>query len=81
MSLDADELAEQYSWRHLIDPERWARECHDTDSEYFAARVRNMDSARHLRAALDVEVSRDAPRPERVGLLNQRLAEVDDDQN
>jgi len=82
MSLDAEQLAEQYSWRHLIDPERWARECHDTAPEYFDARVRNMDSTRHLNAALDVEVARDEPRPERVGLLNQRLAAVsDDDQN
>jgi len=54
---------------------------HDTDPEYFDARVRNMDSERHLRAALDVEVARDNPRPDRVGLLNQRLAEISDDQN
>ena len=40
--------------------------------------MRVMDSERHLRAALDVEVSRDAPRRERVALLNQRLAEVRD---
>jgi hypothetical protein len=79
MSQTAEQLADTYSWRHLIAVDRWAQACHDTDPEYFDARVRNMDSERHLRAALDVEVARDEPRPERVGLLNQRLAEVDDE--
>ena len=80
MSVDADELAASGSWRHLIDPERWARECHDTAPAYFEARARNMDSERHLNAALDVEVARDEPRQERIALLNQRLAAVSDDE-
>jgi hypothetical protein len=79
MSVDDEELTDALSWRHLIPPERWAQQCHDTAFEYFDARVRNMDSERHLTAALDVEVARDDPRPDRVGLLNQRLAEVADD--
>jgi hypothetical protein len=81
MSTDADELAEQCSWRHLIAVDRWAQACHDTDGEFFEARVRNMDSERHLRAALDIEVAREEPRQDRIALLNQRLAEVDDDQH
>jgi len=76
---DAETITDATSWRHLISVDRWAQACHDTAPEYFEARVRNMDSQRHLRAALDVEVSRSSPRQERVALLNQRLAEVRDD--
>jgi hypothetical protein len=79
MSVDADELADAYTWRHLIPVDRWAQACHDTAPEYFDARVRNMDSERHLRAAPDVEVGRDEPRRDRIALLNQRLAALDDE--
>lgn len=72
----SEEITESMSWRHLIPVDSWAKECHDTSDEYFDARVWNMDSEKHLEAALDVEVARDQPREERVGLLNQRLAEI-----
>jgi len=77
---DADELAASGSWRHLIDPDRWAQACHDTAPDYFRARVRNMDSERHLRAALDVEAARAEPRSERIATINQRLAALQDDE-
>ena len=76
---DAETITDATSWRQLSSVDRWAQACHDTAPEYCEARVRNMDSQRHLRAALDVEVSRSSPRQERVALLNQRLAEVRDD--
>lgn len=77
MSTDTDTPATNTSWRHQIAVDRWAQACHDTKSEYFEARVQNMTSQQHLRAAPNVEVSRDEPRPERVGLLNRRLAAID----
>lgn len=81
MSIESDEIQPDdlglHSWRHMIPPESWAQQCHDTSMEYFLARVRVMDSAEHLRAALDREVNRDEPRPDRVGKINKRLQEVD----
>lgn len=69
-------VTESSSWRHLIPVDSWAEQCHDTSEEYFDARVRNMDSERHLEAGLDREVKRGEPRKERVALFNQRLQEV-----
>jgi len=74
---DAEPVTDATSWRHAIRVGRWGQACHDTSAEYFEHRVRQMDSARHLRAALKIEVNRQDPRRERVALLNQRLAEVD----
>jgi len=73
---DVDDVTSEYSWRHMIDVDRWAGSCADTTWEYFEARVLNMPSEKHLERALQVEVARDQPRPERVGLINQRLAEI-----
>jgi len=77
---DAGELAASGSWRHLINPDRWAQACHDTTPDYFDARVRNMDSERHLRAALDAEAEREEPRSERIATINQRIAALQDDE-
>lgn len=74
--ISAEDVTEEKSWRHLIPVDSWAEQCHDTSPEYFDARVRNMDSERHLKAGLNREVARDEPRPDRVALFNQRLQEV-----
>ena len=79
--INPGEITADTSWRTLIAPERWAQACHDTAPEYFDARVRNMDSERHLRAALDVETDRDDPRRERIGTINQQLAALSDDES
>ena len=79
--IDADAVAGSGSWRHLIDPERWARECAQTSENYFEARVRNMDSDRHLAAALDAEAARDDARPERIATINQQRAAIQDDES
>ena len=79
--IDADELAGSGSWRHLIDPDRWGRECADTSDDYFEARVRNMDSDRHLKAALDAEAARENPRLERIGTINQQRAALSDNES
>jgi hypothetical protein len=63
-------------WRELITPERWAEQTRDTSWGYFEPRVENMASEEHLVAALNQEVSRDAPREDRVATLNKRLSEV-----
>ena len=79
--IDADAVAGSGSWRHLIDPERWARECRDTSIDYFEARVRNMDSDRHLQAALDAEAAREEPRPARIATINQQRAAIQDNES
>ena len=79
--IDADAVAGSGSWRHLIDPERWARVCVETSEDYYRARVRNMDSDRHLAAALDAEAAREEPRAERIATINQQRAALSDDES
>ena len=79
--IDADGVAGSGSWRQLIAPERWAQACADTSREYFEARVRNMDSDRHLKAALDAEAAREEPRAERIALINHQRATLQDDES
>lgn len=55
----SEDITESMSWRHLIPVDSWAQRCHDTSFEYFDVRVWNMDSEKHLKAALDVEIERD----------------------
>lgn len=64
------------NWRHMINPDAWAEQVHDTSDGYFSHRVGMMDSETHLLAAVGREADRDDVRSERVGELNQRLTEV-----
>ena len=54
----------------------FARETADTSDEYAEARIKNTDDAEYLRAMIEVEADRDEPRRQRIGWMNQRLAEV-----
>lgn len=74
-NVDADDLVPEH-WREMITPSRWAQATHDVSMQYFEARVENMGSEEHLVEALTIEVSRDAPRKDRVAKLNIRLSEV-----
>lgn len=56
----------------------FARETRDTSDEYAEHRIKNTDDPDYLAAMLTQEAARDDPRQQRIGWINQRLAEVRD---
>ena len=58
----------------------FARETRDTSDEYAEHRIKNTDDPEYLIAMIEVEADRDDPRRHRIGWMNQRLAEVRDDE-
>ena len=58
----------------------FARETADTSDEYAEYRIQNTDDPEYLRKMIEVEANRENPRRHRIGWMNQRLAEVRDDE-